>query len=250
MTWACSPIIAWLGPDLCRAVDHYCERTNDTWYAEPFNAFSNLAFFIAGWAAWRSLGRARDLRNTWLPVLTVALIPVVGLGSFAFHTLATRWAEWLDVVPIGLFLTFYLWLALEMFLKWSFASRLAAIGLFLIATFASENFISEDVLWGGAMYLPTLVALLFLTAFTIGTKNSSSMVFVCASGGFLVAYTMRTIDNAVCPILPIGTHMMWHLLNAALMYLLVHLLVARAIASSLVADEIAGKCRAQRTSSD
>ena len=30
----------------------------------------------------------------------IIISAVVGLGSFLFHTIATRWAEWGDVLPI------------------------------------------------------------------------------------------------------------------------------------------------------
>jgi hypothetical protein len=30
----------------------------------------------------------------------------------------------------------------------------------------------------------------------------------------------RTIDNAVCDVVPIGTHFIWHCLNATLLYVL------------------------------
>jgi hypothetical protein len=250
MSWTCTALISWLDPNLCRAVDHYCERTSAGWYAEPLNAISNLAFLFAGWAAWRSLTKANDITNTWLLSSTVALIPLVGLGSFVFHTLATRWAEWLDVIPIVFFMTFYIWLALKIFLDWLLVFRLSATGLFVFATFASEAFVSDAVLWGGAMYVPTVVILSFFTAVTASTKNCVSKVFVFASGGFMAAYVLRTIDVVVCPFLPTGTHMMWHLLNAMLMYFLMHSLVAQRFAPSQAA-RVTGESRsAQFASSD
>ena len=41
---------SWFG-DLSRPVNIYCERTSAAWTAEPLNAISNIAFFIAAWAA-------------------------------------------------------------------------------------------------------------------------------------------------------------------------------------------------------
>ena len=43
---------SWFG-DMTRAIEMYCERTSAAWDAEPLNAVSNAAFFIAAWAAWR-----------------------------------------------------------------------------------------------------------------------------------------------------------------------------------------------------
>ena len=38
---------------------------------------------------------------------------------------------------------------------------------------------------------------------------------------FLVSLTARTLDRSACAILPIGTHALWHILNAAVLYALV-----------------------------
>ena len=42
--------------------------------------------------------------RAWL----LAMLLLIGVGSFAFHTLATRWAGALDVLFIALYLHFYL----------------------------------------------------------------------------------------------------------------------------------------------
>ena len=44
MSIACPDFIAALDPALCRAVDHYCERTGPALDAEPVNAITNAAF--------------------------------------------------------------------------------------------------------------------------------------------------------------------------------------------------------------
>ena len=38
---------------------------------------------------------------------------------------------------------------------------------------------------------------------------------------FLVSLTARTLDRSVCAALPIGTHALWHVLNAVVLYALV-----------------------------
>jgi hypothetical protein len=54
----CPPFIASLDPALCRAVDIYCERTSAALDSELINAFTNVAFLIAAWSAWRLRARA------------------------------------------------------------------------------------------------------------------------------------------------------------------------------------------------
>ena len=88
--------------DWSTPVSQYCERTDASFWAEPLNAATNAAFLIAAAAAfltWRRAGR-RDL-----PVLALIVVVVaVGLGSFTFHTVATRGAALADIIPIAIFI--------------------------------------------------------------------------------------------------------------------------------------------------
>jgi hypothetical protein len=45
-----------------------------------------------------------------------------------------------------------------------------------------------------------------------------NILFV-ALGLFAVSLTFRTLDNAVCDTLPLGTHFLWHVLNGCVLYL-------------------------------
>ena len=103
-------------------VDLYCERITPLFWAEPANALSNLAFLVAAFAAfqlWQREGKADR------PILAlIVVVAAVGLGSFAFHTLATRGAMLLDVTPIGIFIYGYFLLALRRFLLLSWPAAL------------------------------------------------------------------------------------------------------------------------------
>ena len=41
------------------------------------------------------------------------------------------------------------------------------------------------------------------------------------AGLFLLSLTFRTLDRAVCPVWPLGTHALWHILNAGVLYALI-----------------------------
>jgi len=51
MSIACPSLIGSQYPELCAAVDHYCERTSSAFDAEPLNALTNAAFLVAAWGA-------------------------------------------------------------------------------------------------------------------------------------------------------------------------------------------------------
>ncbi|MBO0758087.1 MAG: ceramidase domain-containing protein [Bradyrhizobiaceae bacterium] len=203
--------MSWLEP-----VDLYCERTDPSFWAEPINAFTNGAFLIAAALAfvlWRRRGD-RDPATLCLIVVTA----LIGIGSFAFHTLATRGAVLLDVIPIALFVYGYLFLALRRFLN---LQRLATVGILLAFIVASEGLsvvLPRDFLNGSVDYLPPLAALITVGIMTGANRVGSSILL--ATVIFLVSLVFRTIDRAVCEGFPIGTHFIWHLLNAGVLYIL------------------------------
>ena len=208
-------------------IDLYCERLGPGIWAEPINALTNLAFFLAGWLAWRHSSRIPEARQDRLLVLIIATIPIVGVGSFVFHTLATRWAEWVDVIPILLFMLLYLWLIATRFFSLSKPASLLALLLFCAATFGLEAVVPREFLWGGAMYLPTLAVLVTVGILAPNLHAQARRSFHIAVILFLTSYTMRSLDQPLCNTLPFGTHFLWHLLNALLLYLLVRAALAQ-----------------------
>jgi hypothetical protein len=225
MSLACPSLIASQLPDLCIPVDIYCERTSSAFDAEPVNAISNAAFLIAAWAAWR-LHSGRGSPGAEGPILALVLTTaVVGLGSFLFHTIGTRWAEWGDVIPILVFILLYLWLILRRFFLWSLWAALPAVSIFLAVTLYLEAGVPSSVLWGGALYLPTLGTLVAASIALRGRQPAAGKALLAAAGVFIVSFTARTLDMPVCGSFSLGTHFLWHLLNALLLYLLTRLAI-------------------------
>ncbi|HUL42653.1 MAG TPA: ceramidase domain-containing protein [Burkholderiales bacterium] len=195
--------------------DLYCERLGPGLWAEPLNAVTNLAFLVAAWVC-LSIVRRSPNRSGEVTIL-IALIAVIGIGSGLFHTLATTWARVLDVVSILLFQTWYIWVYARsiILMNWRW-SALLTTG-FLVATLIGRQF--PAVLNGSLAYAPALFALVSLGIYHYWTKKRGPRMLLLASGVFLLALTFRTIDQAVCPYLWIGTHFLWHLLDAAVLFL-------------------------------
>ena len=88
--------------DWSQPIDLYCERTDAAFWSEPVNAVSNVAFLIAAalpLARWR-----RGDRGDWPALALIAVVTAVAIGSFVFHTVATRGAVLADVIPIAVFI--------------------------------------------------------------------------------------------------------------------------------------------------
>ncbi|MCJ2057029.1 ceramidase domain-containing protein [Methylobacterium sp. J-048] len=206
----------------------YCERTGPGVWAEPVNAASNLAFLLAAAASAR---RARAVEPPDRACLGLAgLIAVVGIGSFLFHTLAVTWAMYADIIPITLFIVAYLALALHRFLNLPRLRVEAATAGFVLFSFTLvptlDGLSGSDIsaLTNGSIdYLPAALALFTVAALDrpetrfVGTGRRLTEIGVL----FLVSLTARTLDRSVCAVLPMGTHALWHGLNALVLYALV-----------------------------
>jgi hypothetical protein len=201
-------------------VDLYCERTDPSFWAEPLNALSNAGFLIAvavAYADWRR--RGNDIAALLLIVTTV----LVGFGSFAFHTLATRGAALLDTMPIALFIHGYLYLALRRFLRLGIVLSLAVVVAFFLFTQALAAVVPRGLLNSSVGYLPALAAMLMVG--WIMRADAPGRTILQAAAVFSASLSFRTIDLWICPSLPMGTHVLWHLLNAVVLYLLLRALI-------------------------
>jgi hypothetical protein len=196
-------------------IDLYCERTGLSFWAEPLNAMTNVAFLIAAGFAflqWRQ-SVARDL-----PVLALIVITgIIGIGSFMFHTVATRGAELLDVIPIALFVCGYLLLALLRFVHLRTPIAIMILIGFFVLSQVVGGMLPDRFLNGSGAYLFPLTALI-VVGWRVGSERGSAIL--AAGALFAVSLVFRSIDQTVCHAFPWGTHFIWHLLNAAVLFIL------------------------------
>jgi hypothetical protein len=198
-------------------VDLYCERTDPSFWAEPVNALSNAAFLIAAAFAYRDW-RARGSTDV-AALLLIGVTVLVGLGSFAFHTLATRGAALLDIVPIALFIHGYLYVAMRRFIGLGVVLSLVIVVVFFALTQGLSTMLPRGLLNSSVSYLPALAAMFVVGGIVRTTPAGRTLL--CAAAVFAVSLTFRTIDLTVCASLPLGTHPLWHGLNAVVLYLLI-----------------------------
>lgn len=194
----------------------YCERLDGRFWSEPLNAMSNAAFLIAAGAAYALLRRRG--RSDAPAAALIAVTATVGVGSFIFHTIATRGAMLLDVIPIAVFIYGYFLLALRRFFRLAPLPAAVTTIAFGIASTLVDSYVSG--LNGSVSYLPALAALLAFAALLWGGNRGAAKGLGSAAATFLVSLTFRTIDRDICAALPTGTHFLWHLLNACVLWLL------------------------------
>ena len=198
--------------DWMQQFDDYCERTDFTFWSEPLNAVTNLAFLIAAIIMWR---RTKGL---WMGRLLSVFVGFISVGSFLNHTFATVWAGAADTIPISIFI-----------LATLFATNLHVVGMKLwqagLATLGFFPF--------AAMVLPVLGRIPFVEIsgfyWTVpimllgyglflrsGAPVTAKGYFVCA-GLLSLSIIVRSLDMILCEIWPPGTHFFWHLINGVML---------------------------------
>ncbi len=211
------------------AIDSYCERTGPEFWSEPLNALSNAAFLIGALVAWTVARRAKRTGDWAVVVLTLALA-VIGIGSFLFHTFATRWAATADVLPIMVFILLYLHVAVVRYLDLPWWAGIVAVVAFLPASAVVGAWLDPVLgsLNGSIGYVPTLLLLaLFAAGLAVGGRPAWRGL-AGAAALLAVSLTFRTLDaqgGPLCGRFPAGTHWGWHLLNGALLSVLIVTLV-------------------------
>jgi hypothetical protein len=204
-------------------IDQYCERFDPSFWAEPVNALTNAAFIAAAVMAlmdWRR-GGSSDRAVFALIIVVFA----IGLGSFAFHTLATRGAKLLDVIPIGMFIYGYFLLALRRMLGMPWIYAIVLLIAFMALSIGLAIAIPREVLNGSTGYFPALGALLVIGWLLRDSAQGRAMLIGAAI--LTVSLALRIVDLDICDAFPLGTHFLWHVLNAVLLYLLLHGALAR-----------------------
>lgn len=209
-------------------LDSYCERAGQAGsFAEPLNFLSNGFFIVAALVVGAALlrhpaqGRRIDL---WL--LTLFLF-AIGIGSGLWHWKPNGATLLMDVIPITLFMNLYLLSALRRLFELSWRRVFCWWGLYVVLTFAGQTYLPPDTLHGTVMYLPTYAAMVALT-FGVSRRDAQlGRVFAIITTVWTLSLIARTVDIEICPSLSIGTHFLWHTLNAWVLWRLLMVLVKK-----------------------
>ena len=199
----------------------YCERIGPGLWDEPVNAFTNFAFLIAAWLVWR-LAKQLQLNSVGTGLLT-ALIGLIAIGSFLFHTFATGWAQILDIAPILLFQLLFLWVYFRQIAHMRPGYIVGILLLYFVAAFVGRQL--PHLLNGSLIYAPAALVVFATGIYHYATEKEERYLILAATLVFFISLTFRTIDNAICQNFPLGSHFLWHICNAILLYLLMRALL-------------------------
>ncbi|WP_407495218.1 hypothetical protein [Pseudooceanicola sp. MF1-13] len=193
-------------------INAYCERVGLGFWDEPLNAVTNLAFVIAGLWVWM---RGRGV----IPVQVLAAVLIaIGIGSGLWHTLARPWTGAADVLPIVIYVLAYVYFANRYY--WGMSVPWAAGGTVAFFPYAAATiplFSMVPGIGGSAAYMP--VPLLIAIYAVLLRKRLPEVARGLGIGVAIltVSLLMRILDEPICDAFPIGTHFLWHVLNAIML---------------------------------
>ena len=198
--------------DLTGTIDGYCERTDPTFWSEPVNAATNLAFLVAAIVMWA--------RTRGMPAgqMLSALLFLIGVGSGLFHTFATGWAALADVAAIVFFTLAYLYLANRDFMGWPiWISGLGTLAFLPYSLVLTRVFETLPFFAISSFYWPLPLLILAYSALLLRSAPATSRNLAVGAGILCVSLAARSVDELFCMTFPLGTHFVWHLLNAIML---------------------------------
>ncbi len=204
--------------DPWRSIDLYCERTDAGFWAEPLNALTNLAFLVAAILI-ANRARREPGRLGWDATTLAVLTALVGAGSFLFHTFATVWGRWLDLVFIAAFVYVLLALCLVRVAGLGWRGVLAGLVSYVVFERGVLAAVPPGTMGGSVLYLPPVLALAAMAWYARHRAHPAAPRLAATVGVFVVAIAVRTVDLPLCRAWPTGTHFLWHLLTAWVLYL-------------------------------
>jgi hypothetical protein len=196
-------------------LDAYCERLGPGLWAEPVNAATNLAFLVAAALAWVRMGRPAP---PLVPALAL-ILGSIGIGSGLFHTFANGLTALLDVVSIAAFVLVYLYAVNRHALGWGRVAALAGVAAFFpYAALAGAGFARVPGFAVSAGYWPIVLLIALYGAALQRRRPAFARGLLTGAALLGLSLVARSADMAACAALPLGTHFLWHILNAAMLF--------------------------------
>ena len=72
-----------------------------------------------------------------------------------------------------------------------------------------------------------MIAIVVFGLLVAGRDRETARGLLTAGGVFTVSLACRMADTPVCDSFPLGTHFIWHMLNATVLYLLLRVVMRR-----------------------
>jgi hypothetical protein len=198
-----------------------CERTGAGLLQEPLNAISNLGFIYVAIAIYRFYRSHEDVQEHKIldvQIMTL-MIFLIGINSILFHVYPTPITEMMDTIPIVAFILIYFVSVIFRIGKCTkFQGLIACVAFLGFSHMLVAQF--PRALNDSIGYLSSMIALIVIAVYLHLRARPSSQYFMLAAIIGVVSLFARAVDKELCDIWPFGTHFIWHICNATLLYIL------------------------------
>ncbi len=205
--------------DIFTRFPHYCESYQHLWLNEPLNIISNLSFFVGAYYLYKLARNKKYNKN--VSIFLTGIMVILGLGSLAWHSHRTTLTLLSDELPIYIFIIFAFYFLIQSLTK---KHTLTVTTLFftILVYYLLFAYIPVLNLFQGSLHYVFALCIFFVINTLIIHKFGSSYSFTFPLSILVIALIFRMIDISLCPIFPIGTHFLWHILVATGIYLSSH----------------------------
>ncbi len=213
-------------------IDYYCERIagNDLFgFSEFLNTLSNIAFLVAAIFVFKEIFKRNLFKAKYFDIIFLGItLAAIGVGSSIYHYSPSNRNELLDVIPITIFIHFYLVSFFVRVLDFKIWQALIVLAGFFVVGYLAGAKLDTQMLNGTIMYIPTYLMMLVMIGLMVIKKKENYKHLLITSILWTFSLTFRTIDLNACEITNgIGTHLFWHVLNAVVLYRLTTLLIIK-----------------------
>jgi len=192
----------------------YFETDLNRFIVEPWNAYTSLTFLIpVFYLLWILRGRYKEF--AFLIFWAAPLMAIGGIGSTIYHAFrVSPFFLIMDVLPIALLtlsVSIYLWLKILPHWWWVLVVIAVSVGLRFLAFYifnGNAQINASYFITGATIFIPGLI-FLFKTRFFGFSNLVYSVIFLA------LALFFRFADDYNPPILPNGTHWLWHIFTSA-----------------------------------
>lgn len=123
---------------------------------------------------------------------------------------------WADLLPIFTFMLLLLGYVLRRVMTVDVRPTLAILAVFIFLTAILSEGAFREFFAGSGMYIPSLVALGAFASLFSKSRPTLAVTMITAFGVFAVGVCLRSVDDAICPYIPLGTHFLWHFIVGGL----------------------------------
>ena len=150
-------------------------------------------------------------------IILIALMVILGLGSLAWHSYRSVPTLLLDEIPIYIFFIFSGYFLTQSLVKNHKLTVIILASTAVIYYLIFAYIPGINILNGVLKYVFAFLSFLILSIFVV-RKLGSGYNFTTPLIILAISIIFRSIDLFICPIFSIGTHFIWHILNAVAMY--------------------------------